>query len=113
MVKMIEASCKPDALTRTIPAGQAWLVIVKASATNNLDTNRAAYWKAALVYRPSGGSATRQGSVASVIPDIESDTNWGGVNITISGNDVLATVQGKNGVNINWRVSWEILPNTE
>ncbi len=97
-----------DATTTTIatiaiPDDTAVLIEVKGLARRTDAADRAAYLKAALVYRESAGSATLEGSVQSLMA-VESDTNWD-LDIQVSGNNALIKVTGAAAKTINWRTT--------
>lgn len=63
-------------------------------------SDRAMYWKRALVYR-NGGGATIQGAAQSVAPDIESAAGWDGA-VSVGGNLVTSEVTGAAATTIDW-----------
>ncbi len=70
-------------------------------------TDRASYLETQTVYRTGGGNATLLGS-ATTDHSAESDASWGGVAISVSGNDLLVRVTGKNSTIIDWTCEVEI-----
>ena len=91
--------------SKTLDEGKAYLVEAKIVGKNG-DSARNAYIRRALVYRPSGGSATMEGSVQDELT-IESDVDWDAT-IDVDGNDVRVRVTGKASTTIDWAcdVSW-------
>ena len=63
-------------------------------------SDRAMYWKRALVYR-NGGGATIQGSAQSVTADVESNAAWNAA-VAVGANLVDAEVTGVAATTIDW-----------
>jgi hypothetical protein len=71
-------------------------------------SNRAVY-KIGGLYSCASGTASLQGSLADLITAIESDAAWAAT-LTTSTNTVRASVTGKAGTTINWRIFATIKP---
>jgi len=85
-------------LNFTLAEGKAYLVEARIVGKQG-DTNRGAYIRRALVYRPTGGSATLQGSVQDALT-VESEASWD-CTIDVNGNDARIRVTGA-AVTIDW-----------
>jgi hypothetical protein len=69
-------------------------------------TEVASYWKRALIYRDTGGSATSVGATQSVTADLETAgaAAWN-ANIVAASNDARVQILGAAATNIDWTIS--------
>lgn len=91
----------------TIDDEETYLIQVSIVATESGGGNRGGAIKSALVYRTGGGSATIQGAVETNIAR-GSDGAWL-LDITVSGNDVRASVTGVAATTITWKCSMQFI----
>lgn len=82
------------------------IVRIHVTAVEYDGSDRAAYIYTAAVYR-NGGNVAFQGTIRNALV-VESDTSWG-VAITLSGNDVRASVTGVASQTIYWTCSMQIM----
>lgn len=78
-------------------------VTVRVAARETGNTDRAVFQFTALAYRASGGGATLQGTVISLVTPIKTAgaTTWDAT-VTTSGNNILVSVTGAAATTINW-----------
>ena len=91
----------------TIDDEESYLVQISIVATQSGGSNRGAAIKSALVYRTGGGIAIIQGTVVTTFSQ-GSDGAWL-LDITVSGNDVRASVTGVAATTITWKVSMQYI----
>lgn len=82
------------------------VVRIHVTAIEDDGTDRGTYIYTGTVYR-NGGDATIEGSITTSHEGF-SDSNWK-VDLTVSGNDVRASVTGSSGETINWRCTIQIM----
>lgn len=90
----------------TVDDGTSCLIRITVVATEDGGGNRAATELMALVYR-DGGDATIEGAVAILFEEF-SNGSWA-FDITVSGNDVRATVTGVAATTITWKCAMQFL----
>lgn len=98
------------AYSYTMSDASSIVLTCKINAMETDGTDRDYWWITGLFYRSGGGSATQQGSTASVITAITSDATWL-VEFDVSGNDVRVRVTGDAGTDINWITETELIHN--
>ena len=90
----------------TLDDDETYMVQINVVGTKSDGSDRAGAIKSAVLYR-DGGGATIEGVVASML-DEKSDSNWA-IDITVSGNDVRASVIGLAATTINWKCSMQFI----
>jgi len=90
----------------TLDDEETYMVQISVVGTKDDGSDRAGAILSALLYR-DGGSATIQGVVQSML-EVYSDSNWS-IDITVSGNDVRASVTGLAATTINWKCSMQFI----
>jgi len=91
----------------TLDDEETYMVQINVVGTKSDGSDRAGSIKSALLYRDGGGVATIQG-VEGVTLEEYSDSNWD-ISITVSGNDVRASVTGVAATTINWTCSLQFI----
>lgn len=90
----------------TLNDDATYLVQVNITGIEDDGSDRCGVIKTAVCYR-DGGSAIIEGNVALTIEEY-SDSNWD-ADITVSGNNVRASVTGSIGETINWKCSMQFI----
>lgn len=91
----------------TLDDEETYVIRINVVGTKSDGSDRCGVIKTAVVYRDGGGSATIEGSITAMIEEF-SDGLWD-VDITVSGNDMRASVTGVAATTINWVCSMQIL----
>ncbi len=92
-----------NAIVLTLDDGEVYLIEIVVTGIKSDETDRGTSVLRAFYYRTGGGSVNIQGSVDTVF-DERSNTNWK-IELTLSGNDVRASVTGLASTTINWKCS--------
>jgi len=90
----------------TLDDEETYMVQINVVGTKLDGSERCGVIKQAVLYR-DGGGATLQGNVTLTLEEY-SDSNWD-VNITVSGNDVKASVKGLAATTVNWKCSMQFI----
>ncbi len=85
---------------------ETYMVRIFVVATKDDGSDRCGVMKQAVVYR-DGGGAIIQGNVSLTLEEY-SNSNWD-IDITVSGNNVRATVTGVAATTINWKCSMQFI----
>ncbi len=91
----------------TLDDEETYMVQINVVGTKSDGSERCGVIKQAVLYRDGGGVATLQGNVSITLEEY-SDSNWD-VDITVSSNDVQASVTGLAATTINWKCSMQFI----
>lgn len=91
----------------TLDDEETYMIQINVVGTKSDGSERCGAIKTAVLYRDGGGNATIQG-VEGVTIEEYSDSNWD-VSITVSGNDVRASVTGLAATTVNWKCSMQFI----
>lgn len=91
----------------TLDDEETYMVQIFVVGTKDDGSDRCGVIKQAVLYRDGGGNATLQGNVSTTLEEY-SDLNWD-VDITVSGNDVRASVTGVAATTITWKCSMQFI----
>lgn len=91
----------------TLDDEETYLVQISVVGTKSDGSERCGAIKQAVLYRDGGGNATIQGVVHVTLEEY-SDSNWD-IDITVSGNDVRASVTGLAATTVNWKCSIQFI----
>ncbi len=90
----------------TLDDEETYMVQINVVGTKSDGSDRAGAIKTGVLFR-DGGNATIEDVIATTI-DVKSDSNWA-IDITVSGNDVRASVTGLAATTVNWRCSMQFI----
>ncbi len=90
----------------TLDDEETYMVQINVVGTKTDGSERAGAIKQAVLFR-DGGSATIQGVVGVSLEEY-SDSNWD-IDITVSSNDVRASVTGLAATTVNWKCSMQFI----
>lgn len=94
-------------IARTLNDNTVYRIEAEVAARRTDAAGRGCYTRSVLVYR-AGGSATIEGSVATIGTDVENGITCT-VTLDVSGNDVRLRVTGETGKTIKWKGTLRIV----
>lgn len=84
---------------------QVHLVVMGIDQNSN---HRASYVRDFRLRRHSGGVAELLGSLLNLLGDLVTNILWGGLSVTVSGNNLVVTVTGLAATTIDWSIDCEL-----